>query len=51
MLQGIEKKQVGDTSQPRIFAKHVLCIECGRDFDLSSEDDSDEWYYGHDCES
>lgn len=26
------------------------CPECGRVFDLSDENDSSEWYYGHDCE-
>jgi DNA-directed RNA polymerase subunit RPC12/RpoP len=28
----------------------VKCVECGREFDLLDEDDSQEWYYGHDCE-
>jgi len=27
------------------------CFECGRVFDLLDEDDANEWYYGHDCES
>ena len=26
------------------------CPECLRVFDLSNEDDANEWYYGHDCE-
>lgn len=26
------------------------CVECERVFDLSKEDDSAEWHYGHDCE-
>ena len=26
------------------------CYECGRVFDLLSENDAQEWYYGHDCE-
>lgn len=26
------------------------CYECGRKFDLTGEDDADEWYNGHDCE-
>jgi hypothetical protein len=26
------------------------CVECGRVFDLSDEDDAEEWFYGHDCE-
>lgn len=28
----------------------VRCIECDRAFDLTDENDSDEWYAGHDCE-
>jgi endogenous inhibitor of DNA gyrase (YacG/DUF329 family) len=28
----------------------VQCPECGRVFDLTNEDDANEWYYGHDCE-
>jgi endogenous inhibitor of DNA gyrase (YacG/DUF329 family) len=28
----------------------VRCPECGRVFDLTDEDDANEWYYGHDCE-
>lgn len=27
------------------------CIECEREFDLLNESDSEEWFYGHDCES
>lgn len=26
------------------------CVECGRVFDLTDEDDAGEWAYGHDCE-
>lgn len=26
------------------------CDECGRVFDLTSEDQASEYYYGHDCE-
>ena len=26
------------------------CVECERVFDLFDEGDSEEWYYGHDCE-
>ncbi len=26
------------------------CPECGRVFDLTSETDTQEWFYGHDCE-
>jgi hypothetical protein len=28
----------------------AACSECGRVFDLSDENDVDDWYYGHDCE-
>lgn len=28
----------------------VSCVECGREFDLSDEDQASEYYYGHDCE-
>lgn len=27
-----------------------ICPECNRRFDLLDEEDSDEWFYGHDCE-
>jgi len=26
------------------------CTECERIFDLTDEEDADEYYYGHDCE-
>jgi len=26
------------------------CVECGRVFDLTDDDDAAEWAYGHDCE-
>lgn len=26
------------------------CPECDRTFDLTNEDDAEEWAYGHDCE-
>jgi hypothetical protein len=26
------------------------CVECGRVFDLTDENDAAEWAYGHDCE-
>jgi hypothetical protein len=28
----------------------VRCAECSRVFDLTNEDDANEFYYGHDCE-
>jgi len=28
----------------------AVCQECKRFFNLRDEDDSTEWYYGHDCE-
>lgn len=27
------------------------CVECERVFDLTDEDDADEFYNGHDCEA
>jgi len=27
------------------------CGECGRKFDLTQEEDAQEFYYGHDCEA
>ena len=27
------------------------CGECGRIFDLLSDEEASEWAYGHDCES
>ena len=29
----------------------MVCVECSRVFDLLSETDAAEWYYGHDCEA
>lgn len=28
----------------------VKCPECGEVFDLMTDEDAEEWYYGHDCE-
>lgn len=28
----------------------MKCQECGRKFDMTNEDDANEFYYGHDCE-
>ena len=28
----------------------VRCDECGRVFDLSNNEQAQEWVYGHDCE-
>ena len=30
---------------------NAKCTECGRVFDLLDGVDSEEWAYGHDCES
>ena len=27
------------------------CVECDRVFDMFNEEDAEEWFYGHDCES
>lgn len=26
------------------------CVECSRTFDLTNEEQAEEWFYGHDCE-
>jgi hypothetical protein len=28
----------------------MVCIECGRKFDMFIEEQANEWHYGHDCE-
>jgi len=28
----------------------IECGECGRVFDLTNNEQAQEWYYGHDCE-
>jgi len=33
------------------LATRATCDECGRTFDLMDEVESNEWHYGHDCES
>ncbi len=30
---------------------HVTCVECGRVFDLTNENDASDHAYGHDCEA
>jgi hypothetical protein len=32
------------------FRPAATCPECDRVFDLTNEDDADEWAHGHDCE-
>lgn len=32
------------------YWKNPVCPECGRVFDLGSNEDKDELAYGHDCE-
>lgn len=27
------------------------CVECERVFDLTDDNDVEEWHYGHDCEA
>jgi hypothetical protein len=29
---------------------NAKCAECGRVFDLTDEEQAEEWAYGHDCE-
>lgn len=28
-----------------------VCVECRRWFDITDEEQANEWYYGHDCEA
>ena len=41
------EQSFADTVRAQSLAK---CVECDRVFDLMSETDTEEWYYGHDCE-
>lgn len=34
----------------KIGFMEATCTECGRIFDLTDTDDSNEYHYGHDCE-
>lgn len=34
----------------KLFGATVQCVECGRVFDLTDPEDSEEYEYGHDCE-
>jgi len=40
-------------SERSVYASHseAKCVECGRVFRLLDEDEANEWFYGHDCES
>ena len=40
----------GDRTATRLRVQYK-CSECERVFDLTDEDEADEWFYGHDCES
>lgn len=33
------------------FYASARCVECDREFDLTNDDDLEEWHYGHDCEA
>jgi hypothetical protein len=39
-----------DTNPQSKVPTTATCAECGRVFDLTDEDDANEWYHGHDCE-
>lgn len=32
------------------FSTDAVCYECGRVFNLLDDNESDEWFNGHDCE-
>lgn len=38
------------TGQVMFIQTKVQCPECSRVFDLLNDDDTNEWFYGHDCE-
>jgi hypothetical protein len=42
-------------SETRISYKRMtampVCTECRRWFDITDEEQANEWYYGHDCEA
>jgi len=40
----------GPKGPVRIY-RYNVCRECGRRFDMLSDDDAAEWFYGHDCEA
>jgi len=40
----------GRPTPPRRASIKPTCPECGRVFDLSNDEDAEEWGYGHDCE-
>jgi hypothetical protein len=39
---------------PKITVRPLIpfqCVECQRVFDMTNDDEADEWMYGHDCEA
>jgi hypothetical protein len=54
--QEVGRPQVKEATTSRIkevLASHenVICLECLRLFDLLNEQEANEWFYGHDCET
>ena len=53
-IDGVDVCRCGQpySKHPRlIHAPRVQCAECGRVFNLMSDDDAAEWSTGHDCEN
>ena len=46
-------KEISKSRIREIMTSHenVICLECLRLFDLLNEEEANEWFYGHDCET
>jgi NOL1/NOP2/fmu family ribosome biogenesis protein len=46
-------KEITKSRIKEIMTSHenVICLECLRLFDLLNEEEANEWFYGHDCET
>jgi hypothetical protein len=47
----ITTKTITDLYLGKSSARITRCIECEREFDMRDEDDANDYWYGHDCES
>ena len=50
MINGLYCHETGCPNARPLRRRYVECRECGREFDLTNEDDAAELAYGHDCE-
>ena len=46
--EAVRKAIKRDTAWQRPHER--TCVECDRVFDLTNDEDAEEWAYGHDCE-